>query len=169
MLGILGQSLWTHLRPLAASSLLCFETAGKAADDPCTVGKESLIFILFFFFNQALPTATWTWGCVLPQLLPSSWTRFFFPLLKYTLPEVLPAWAWGCEVGLVRTSSTSPHGGVLLLTTPHRFVFVETLQAPWTCELLFYFLKVRVRYFAIAVLCCVGRLWFLQGWVNLGF
>lgn len=76
MPGLLGQSLWAHLRLLAAHFFVCFGTVGKAADDPCTVGRECLF--IYFFFNQVLPTVTWTCGCVPVQLLSSSWMRFFF-------------------------------------------------------------------------------------------
>lgn len=153
---------------------------GKADSDPCAVGKE---FFFFFLMRDCRPPA-WARSrvsCAAVRCFPpAGWV--FFSLLKYASPEVPPAgrrgWAvpWGEAVGTSWNRPSPAWAGPglssqrgLRLTARYRYIFRETLQAPWTCELSFF--KREERGFFIPVTCpvmkaCAG---FHRGRVNLGF
>lgn len=141
------QSLWAHLqRPRSSDALWAKQTMTLAL-----LGREGT-FIFNILITRHCPPPTRAGSRVPAQPLARCFppARCFLPLLKYAFPEVPLVWmgVGGCpELRRLEPSGTghvrpraapaSPHGGARHLATPYRCIFVETLQAPQTCELLF--------------------------------
>lgn len=101
----------------------------------CWKGISVFIFILFS------PVIA---HCATASLQLDEIFFFFLPFkIHFDWGAASLVWSWavlwdGAVCPLIEESCSSPQ----------RFIFVETLQAVWTCELFFYFLKVREKYFA---------------------